>query len=170
MMLARILDFDQSVSSSIAATFRSISGVLRYVKYTANQSSYWMVIIFLWFFAKMKIMAILYLTVTIIAVTVILMPLKLNIRRKRPRDKIQNSHIFDAYSFPSGHATRVGLIATFSILYGTEPLISSILLIWAVLISLERIVSEEHYFLDVLTGILLGTMSGALSNLLLIGF
>ena len=78
-------------------------------------------------------------------------------KRKRPHThgrEISN----DKYSFPSGHAARVGAVAT--ILAFIWPQWSWFILIWALLVPLSRVVRSRHYLADVIVGLILGFLIG----------
>ena len=92
-------------------------------------------------------------------VTGLLLLIKPIIGRKKPNDQ-NHSGIFSYYknfSFPSGHATRMGVLAVFIGVYYLMPIYNSgIIISWALVVSFSRIILEEHYFSDVFVGFLLG--------------
>lgn len=67
----------------------------------------------------------------------------------------------DPHSFPSGHATRAFLIATLAFHLG-PPWLAIILIIWAPLVALARVMTGLHFVLDVLVGALLGILAAYL--------
>lgn len=83
------------------------------------------------------------------------------VQRERPAGDwggIYRSH--DPYSFPSGHASRAGLLAVLSL--GGPLWLALPVCCWALLVSLARIVMGVHYPSDVLAGFLLGMVLGAI--------
>jgi membrane-associated phospholipid phosphatase len=82
-------------------------------------------------------------------------------RRPRPMESSADRGSLDRYSFPSGHAARMGVI----ILLAPGPLA----LAGAVAIMLARICLKRHYLSDVLAGFLMGLLSAFLLNLALAG-
>ncbi len=86
--------------------------------------------------------------------------LKALIRRTRP--KSQNDTLYlgpDRYSFPSGHATRLGgvLAVTARVL----PLWGiTLLVLWAIAVCLSRIALRAHYLGDIAAGLGLGLVAG----------
>jgi undecaprenyl-diphosphatase len=65
----------------------------------------------------------------------------------------------DPHSFPSGHAARVIMLAVLGL--GLGPLWFGLLLIvWAPLVSLARVMTGLHYVSDILAGMMLGLLAG----------
>ena len=88
-------------------------------------------------------------------------------KRKRPDEQIALKYIStgDQWSFPSGHATRMGCLAMFMTLY--YPTFGWIMVIWAVGVCYGRIALQIHYFLDIVGGALLGISFGAVAYFLM---
>lgn len=91
--------------------------------------------------------------------------LKLVFRRERPGASFAGLYArMDRHAFPSGHATRAGCVAA-----GLAPLLpawgASLLIAWAILVCLARVILGVHYLMDVLVGLAVG---GALGLLLLV--
>lgn len=86
--------------------------------------------------------------------------LKALIGRSRPKgDWGAVYRRFDPYAFPSGHAVRGGLIAALA--SGFLPGWAAVLVwIWALLMTLSRVVTGVHYVSDVLAGFALGLALG----------
>lgn len=98
-----------------------------------------------------------------IAVTAVLvMVIKFTVRRSRPQGewgKVYRST--DPHSFPSGHAARSAMLAVVAL--GLGPLwLGIILLMWAPLVGLARIVMGVHYPSDVIAGMIFGAIIGGL--------
>lgn len=82
------------------------------------------------------------------------------VRRRRPaqnRSDILSAFFVERYSFPSGHATRAALCARFLLaqLVDTDP--TRVLVVgWATLVSLSRLLLARHYVTDVCFGLAMG--------------
>jgi len=88
--------------------------------------------------------------------------IKLLIRRRRPEGEFGAIYRkTDPHSFPSGHAARAAMLATLAVGLG-PPGFAVIMLIWAPLVCLARVMTGLHYVSDVLAGILLGILAGLL--------
>lgn len=91
---------------------------------------------------------------------------KYAIRRRRPQERPQFYAVkYDRFSFPSGHAARMGAIAV--IVGRFFPLVAPATYILAVLVAWCRIAVGVHYASDVLAGLALGIV-GAWATLLLL--
>jgi len=114
-----------------------------------------------WLFANgywHRVAAVLELSIVIQALFVF--GLKWLIRRERPAGEWGGIYRqFDPHSFPSGHATRVILLAVLAVGIGPTwfGLWSSG---WAPLVCLSRVMTGVHYISDILGGILLGLVMG----------
>ncbi|NSW51975.1 MAG: phosphatase PAP2 family protein [Anaerolineae bacterium] len=91
---------------------------------------------------------------------VIVLAIKFLIRRKRPDgDWGEIYRSTDPHSFPSGHAARMVLIAVVS--WAVAPLwFSLLLLLWAPLVCVARVITGVHYLSDVIAGVVIGLISG----------
>lgn len=88
-------------------------------------------------------------------------------KRKRPDEQTALRYIAtgDHWSFPSGHATRMGILAMFMTLY--YPVFGWVFILWAVGVCYGRIALQIHYFLDILGGTILGLSFGAVTYFLM---
>ena len=88
-------------------------------------------------------------------------------KRKRPDEQVALKYIAtgDQYSFPSGHATRMGITGMFMTLY--YPVFGWIFFLWALGVCYGRIALQIHYFLDITCGIVLGISFGAVTYFLM---
>lgn len=98
--------------------------------------------------------------VGIVVLACLVFAIKFTVRRQRPAGEwgaiYRNT---DPHSFPSGHAARVTMLAVIGL--GLGPLWFGLLLIvWAPLVSLARVMTGLHYLSDVLAGMLLGLLVG----------
>ena len=105
---------------------------------------------------SLNLLALLVVDVILVA------PLKLYFKRPRPevnRDGIPMSvSSVDCYSFPSGHASRCVALATYFCYMSPFCLSSYLWYVWAVFLSLSRILQGRHHASDVLAGILAGLL------------
>ncbi len=88
-------------------------------------------------------------------------------KRKRPDEEVALKYIStgDQYSFPSGHATRMGILAMFMSLY--YPAFGWIFILWAIGVCWARISLQIHYFLDITGGVLIGLSFGVVTYFLM---
>ena len=88
--------------------------------------------------------------------------LKYLFRRRRPESDRHNLHLrFDQYSFPSGHAVRVAALTV--ALSGWLPSAAvAALLLWSLLVSVSRVALRVHFASDLVFGLLIGWLAGAL--------
>jgi membrane-associated phospholipid phosphatase len=86
----------------------------------------------------------------------IVFSIKFTVRRRRPEGEWGAIYRkTDPHSFPSGHATRAVMLATVAL--GLGPTwFGLIMLVWAPLVLLARVVMGVHYLSDVIAGALLG--------------
>jgi len=83
-------------------------------------------------------------------------------KRKRPNEQVALKYIAtgDHFSFPSGHASRMGGLAMFMIL--VFPTFGWIFALWAIAVCYGRIALEVHYFVDIVGGAIGGAIIGAI--------
>ena len=82
--------------------------------------------------------------------------LKLIFKRRRPDGRWGAfDRLVDPHSFPSGHANRVAILATFAVIHGGPSLAAGVS-IWALAVGLSRIILGMHFLSDVLAGLLAG--------------
>ena len=81
---------------------------------------------------------------------------------KHPRPITLNPLIIpsDPYSFPSGHTTFMIAIATSMYFYDKK--LGIFLYILGILVGIARVLAGVHYYLDILGGIVIGTLFGYL--------
>ena len=82
--------------------------------------------------------------------------IKYTFKRPRPCEDIPRKYVGkgDHWSFPSGHAGRMGSFAFLMSCY--FPALSWLFIIWAIIVCYTRIALRVHYFLDVLAGVIIG--------------
>ena len=88
--------------------------------------------------------------------------LKTSVRRQRPAHNINDMFgtvSVDCYSFPSGHATRAGMLACiFIVHFSLDVLHSCFCVAWMALVAASRIALGRHHVLDVTCGLLIGLL------------
>ena len=103
----------------------------------------------------------------VLALAFSVMVIKFSIRRPRPEGEFGEIYRrSDPHSFPSGHAARSMLLAVLAIGWGPAWL-AAILVPWAPLVSLARVVLGLHFPTDVLAGGLLGLIAGLIAVLVI---
>lgn len=104
-----------------------------------------------------------HLVLSIAALAVVVMAIKLLVRRRRPAGEwgaiYRNT---DPHSFPSGHAARAVLLAVLLAAWG-PAWAAPIAIAWAPLVSLARVALGVHYLSDVVAGAILGLAAAALT-------
>lgn len=82
------------------------------------------------------------------------------VRRRRPaqnRSDLLSAFFVERYSFPSGHATRAALCARFLLAQLVDTDSMRVLVVaWAALVSLSRLLLARHYVTDVCFGLAMG--------------
>lgn len=160
---SRLLELDARLSAQLRVAerpgvLRSLSAILAH---SGDSWFWWGGLLLLWWrgdaFWKPWALTVL---VSIIALALIVLPIKFLIRRRRPEgDWGALYRTTDPHSFPSGHAARAILIAVLAT--GLGPAWLALLLwIWAPLVSLARVAMGVHYISDVAAGMFLGLIAG----------
>lgn len=98
----------------------------------------------------------------LVGLAIMVLFIKFRVRRRRPEGEwgaiYRNT---DPHSFPSGHASRAAMLAVVAL--GIGPAwFGLLLLVWAPLVSLARVLMGVHYVSDVLAGLLIGLVAGLL--------
>ena len=101
-----------------------------------------------------------FIAIGMVFLAVFVLGIKFTVRRRRPEGEwggiYRNT---DPHSFPSGHASRAAMLAVLAI--GLGPAwFGIVLLIWAPIVSLARVLMGVHYLSDVIAGLLIGTVAG----------
>lgn len=91
---------------------------------------------------------------------IVIVILKVSFRRSRPKHNEMDMFAtvsVDLYSFPSGHASRAGMLAClFMLKYITSLKWNIALLIWSMIVTLSRVALGRHHLIDVVCGYLVG--------------
>lgn len=159
--------FDRDVSLSerfVARTNRRYLQKSAWLLSRTGDAWFWAIWLFIIFWLERQVGFV--LAVGVGAVAVVIHLLKGVFKRPRPFEhgrELAN----DKYSFPSGHAARMGTAAT--ILTLAWPQWSWLFILWAVLVALSRVVQSRHYLGDVLAGLALGLIVG-LGTQIILGF
>ncbi|OLS31067.1 MAG: hypothetical protein HeimAB125_17260 [Candidatus Heimdallarchaeota archaeon AB_125] len=166
-LFKKIDEWDKKVSKKIAQKSQKTLKVASFFALSGNVQP-WLVISFVFFFLdvfmersdnliQILLAAIVGLTTTII---------KILTKRIRPNEQVALKYIAsgDHYSFPSGHASRMGSLAMFMILF--FPSFGWIFAIWAIAVCYGRIALEVHYFVDIVGGVIWGAIVGAIFYLI----
>jgi undecaprenyl-diphosphatase len=100
------------------------------------------------------------LAISVAGLAVLVLVIKFTIKRQRPPGEwgaiYRNT---DPHSFPSGHAARAALLAVMAI--GLGPAwFGWLVLIWAPLVSVARVMTGVHYLSDVVAGFVFGALAG----------
>ena len=102
----------------------------------------------------LNLLAILVVDIIVVA------PIKILFKRPRPAVNVgpipMSMSSVDCYAFPSGHASRCVALAALFCYIPPFYLRTHLWYIWAILVSLSRIVIGRHHILDVGAGILAG--------------
>jgi undecaprenyl-diphosphatase len=162
----RLLELDARLSAQLRVAERP--GVLRtlaaILAHSGDSWFWWAGLALLWWrgdtFWKPWALTVL---VSIIALILIVLPIKFLIRRRRPEGEWGALYrTTDPHSFPSGHAARVILIAILVTSLGPGWL-AALLWIWAPLVALARVAMGVHYVSDVVAGGALGILAGVIA-------
>lgn len=82
------------------------------------------------------------------------------VRRRRPaqnRSDIFSTFFLERYSFPSGHATRAAMCARFLLAQLVDTASMRVLVLgWAAVVSLSRLLLARQYVTDVVFGLAMG--------------
>merc|ERR1711936_543401 len=92
-------------------------------------------------------------------------------RRRRPAynvdDQFATVKMVDKFSFPSGHATRAVMIGTILCLVQPVHVIIRLpVILWAVSVSVSRVLLGRHHVLDVVAGAAIGVLEALLMETL----
>ncbi len=163
-MLQRLKELDASLTDRIRLKDRSSWWRLAALLAHSGDSWLWATgLALIWLFNRSfwhSYAAVLAISVVIQALFVFV--LKGLIRRRRPEGNWGGIYRqFDPHSFPSGHATRAALLAVMAVTLG-PAWFGALIAIWAPLVCLSRVLTGVHYISDILGGMALGLMMGAL--------
>jgi len=164
--VSRLLELDARLSAKLRVAerpgfLRTLAAILAH---SGDSWFWWAGLALLWWrgdsFWKPWALTLL---VSIVALALIVLPVKFLIRRRRPEGEWGAFYrTTDPHSFPSGHAARVILIAILATSLGPGWL-AALLWIWAPLVALARVAMGVHYISDVVAGGALGILAGGIA-------
>lgn len=100
------------------------------------------------------------LEISIVFQALFVFALKGAIKRRRPEgDWGVIYRQYDPHSFPSGHATRAVLLAVLATGLGPSWF-AWLMVVWAPLVCVSRVLTGVHYLSDILGGMVLGLLMG----------
>ena len=143
----------------------------RLIGLAAHSGDSWLILLglgLIWLIGDAAWQALAIQTVIAIIVLAIFVGLiKFTFRRKRPEgDWGQIYRKTDPHSFPSGHAARATLLVVLA--FGSVPAwLGLLVLVWAIVVSLSRIVMGLHFVSDVVVGSFIGFSAGLLTLVVL---
>ena len=85
--------------------------------------------------------------------------LKTIVRRPRPAYNVDDMFAtvsVDRYSFPSGHSTRVAMVAMLFTVYWKNWFYIKLGFLWAAMVAISRVVLGRHHVSDVIGGVIIG--------------
>lgn len=160
--LAHLLSLDRRFSQSFRQGIRS-EQLRRWADWLSHTGDAWLWLggSAMWglFSPNQRCQAV-FVFIAILAVGGLVYLLKARIKRERPQPA--NGLIYrltDEHSFPSGHAARGILLVILAFQMHSNGLALGLLL-WAILVSLSRVVTCSHYLTDVLAGWVVGLLGG----------
>jgi membrane-associated phospholipid phosphatase len=105
------------------------------------------------------------MAIGVLTLAVAVLGIKLIVRRQRPEGEWGAIYRrTDPHSFPSGHAARAFLFVVLA--FAFAPLgFAIILLIWAPLVCLARVLMGVHYLSDVIVGAVIGILWGIVMSI-----
>jgi undecaprenyl-diphosphatase len=169
-MKRRILKMDVSMGDwtryiERSSSLRKTAAILAH----SGDSWFWLIgLILLWGFGSeyWKNLAV-DVAIGVIVTALIVMTIKFTVKRRRPSGEwgriYRNT---DPHSFPSGHAARAVMLATLAMGFA-PPWLGLLLVIWAPLVGLARVLLGVHYLSDVIAGMFIGLCLGLILLLLL---
>ncbi|CAN8072732.1 unnamed protein product [Agarophyton chilense] len=173
-----LLEWDKSASHSLYRSYnaRYPAYPLHWLELGAHGLPWLLIPLFLFLFVPTMSPISAALLVNLLGVTIIDLALiavfKSLFRRHRPHYNRSiaplSLHAVDQFSFPSGHATRAGLVTAFVLLAAAHKqlppawwclyLFCPCVVIWALATAFSRVALGRHHVLDVIVGFLLGVL------------
>ena len=91
---------------------------------------------------------------------IVIATLKLVFRRSRPAHNEMDMFAtvsIDNYSFPSGHASRAGMLGCFFMFHIVNTTKSTLLaVLWSLIVCSSRVILGRHHLVDVICGYIVG--------------
>jgi len=157
--LRKLDQLDQKISDWIAIKSHKYRKITSFLALSGNFQP-WIIASLLFFFFGVfldrveNLVQITLLLITGIFTTIV----KYSVRRKRPKEDISAKYIgkIDLWSFPSGHAGRMGTLTFILSIY--YPVLTPLFVSWAIGVCYSRIALRIHYFFDIIAGVLIGVI------------
>ncbi len=164
-LLQRVLQVDWEYSKKLKVADKP--GLLRNIaRFLAHSGDSWfwaigLAIVLLIGDGNWRRLAVL-MAIGIFITALLVFAIKFSVRRQRPAGDWGTIYRkTDPHSFPSGHAARAAMLAVVAL--GTGPAwLGWILIAWAPLVILARVMMGVHYLSDVFAGAGLGIATGLL--------
>lgn len=162
-MIEKLLKLDAKLSYALRV--RSVNGVWgRIFAFFAHSGDSWFWLAamgIIWIFSKNDWHNYAgFLGICIFVLALLVLVIKFTVKRTRPPGEWGEVYrATDPHSFPSGHAARAVMLAVLALALGPQWF-GILVVIWAPLVTLARVVMGLHYISDVLAGALLGLVSG----------
>jgi len=155
---SRLLDYDYKLSKSISEWIDYDSVIRKVVQIFTVSGTFvfWAPILLIYYFMnetnRSAIYSIAFVTIIMLGIVYVI---KHVVKRSRPEYKDTRLGVvaLDAWSFPSGHATRATYMVILMSIYFPEW--SILWFIWGFLICLSRLLLGVHYLTDILAGIII---------------
>ncbi|MHA2090215.1 MAG: phosphatase PAP2 family protein [Candidatus Kariarchaeaceae archaeon] len=157
----KLRDLDYQYSYKLATILPMDSPIRRFFQVATISGTFvfWFIIIAVWysFFPDLRDEANSMFFVSVVMLAPVFV-MKQTIRRKRPEYKDGRFGVaaFDAWSFPSGHATRAAYVMLLMPIY--TPQIAVLWIIWGLAMIISRLILGVHYLSDILGGIILSAL------------
>ncbi len=170
MRIEEILEKDLVLSEKLR--LKNTRGIWRYVFIFfahSGDSWFWLIaLLLIWFLGKPVWHArASFLIIGMVMLATVVILVKFSIKRPRPEGDWGSIYrSTDPHSFPSGHAARAAALAVMTIGVGPTWL-AIILVVWAPLVGLARVILGVHFLSDVVVGLLIGILTGVLALALL---
>ncbi len=166
MKLSRLLELDARLSDRmrVAESPGFLRSLCSFLAHSGDSWFWWAGLLLVWWQGgKYWSPRALTVLIAIVILAVIVLAIKFIIRRRRPEGEwgafYRNT---DPHSFPSGHAARAVLIAI--LIIGMGPWwLALILCLWAPLVALARVAMGVHYLSDIVGGVVVGGIAGAIA-------
>ncbi|MBN2045044.1 MAG: phosphatase PAP2 family protein [Anaerolineales bacterium] len=163
MSLQNLLELDKNLTNRLRVAEKEgpLRKIASFIGHTGD-SWYWgLILLAVILFAQpvYKHWALTNLIAVVIGAAVVL-GIKFTFKRRRPEGEMgQIYRKTDPHSFPSGHAVRSLMLGVIAI--GIAPgWLGTLLIIWAPLVGIARVMIGVHFISDVVAGWLLGILFG----------
>lgn len=159
-MLENIVDFDKRITLRLNRyKNEKLTPIIKFFAFF-GQEPFWFLIIafyvFIWYDPNGFVM----FGGSFLAGMFLVVPTKFIINRKRPFQQLDEIIFLDvpqlSASFPSWHAYNIVVMSCASLYFWQSIILAPVLIMFVFMVCFSRIYLGSHYFLDVITGFLLG--------------